>query len=56
MPKFVMDELVLEVTKTYHDLYYFDSGKFKCLGFIKDMVVTIFQLSMKEYTYEYCSC
>jgi hypothetical protein len=48
MPKSVMDELGLEVTKTYHDLYSFDSRKFKCLGVIKDMVVTLFQLPMKS--------
>jgi hypothetical protein len=48
MPKSVMDELGLEVTKTYHDLYYFDSRKVKCLGVIKDMVVTLFQLPMKS--------
>jgi ribonuclease HI len=48
MPKYVMDELGLEVTKIYHDLYYFDSRKFKCLGVIKDMVVTLFQLPMKS--------
>jgi hypothetical protein len=47
MPKFVMDELGLEITKTYHDLYSFDSRKVKCLGVIKDMVVTLFQLPMK---------
>jgi hypothetical protein len=48
MPKSVMDELGLEVTNTYHDLYSFDSRKFKCLGVIKDMVVTLFQLPMKS--------
>jgi ribonuclease HI len=48
MPKSVMDELGLEVTKTYHDLYSFDSRKVKCLGVIKDMVVTLFQLPMKS--------
>jgi hypothetical protein len=42
MPKSIMDELGLEVTKTYHDLYYFDSRKVKCIGVIKDMVVTLF--------------
>jgi hypothetical protein len=47
MPKPVMDELGLEIIKTYHDLYYFDSRKVKCLRFIKDMVVTLFQLPMK---------
>jgi hypothetical protein len=48
MPKSVMDELVLEIKKTYHDLYSFDSRKLNCLGVIKDMVVTLFQLPMKS--------
>jgi hypothetical protein len=43
-----MDEIGLEITKTYHDLYSFDSRKVKCLGVIKDMVVTLFQLPMKS--------
>jgi hypothetical protein len=38
----------LEVTKTYHDLYLFDSRKVKCLGVIKDLVITLFQLPMKS--------
>jgi hypothetical protein len=48
MTKTVMDELGLEITKTYHDLYTFDSIKVKCLGVIKDLVVTLFQLPMKS--------
>jgi hypothetical protein len=48
MPKTVMDELGLEITKTYHDLYSFDSRKVKFLGVIKDLVVTLFQLPMKS--------
>jgi hypothetical protein len=48
MPKAVMDELGLEITKAYHDLYSFDSRKVKCLGVIKDLVVTLFQLPMKS--------
>jgi hypothetical protein len=48
MPKTVMDELGLEVTKTYHDLYSFDSRKVKCLGVIKDLVVSLFQFPMKS--------
>jgi ribonuclease HI len=48
MPKTFMDELGLEVTKTYHDLYSFDSRKVKCLRVIKDMVVSLFQLPMKS--------
>ena len=47
MPKKVMDELGLEITKKYHDIYTFDSKKFKCLGVIKDLVVSITQLPMK---------
>jgi hypothetical protein len=48
IPKTVMDELGLEITKTYHDLYSFDSRKVKFLGVIKDVVVTLFQLPMKS--------
>jgi hypothetical protein len=42
IPKTVMDELGLEITKNYHDLYSFDSRKVKFLGVIKDLVVTLF--------------
>jgi hypothetical protein len=48
MPKNVMDRLGLEITKTYHDLYSFDSRKAKCLGVIEGLVVTLFQLPMKS--------
>jgi hypothetical protein len=48
MPKTVMEELGLEITKAYHDLYSFDSRKVQCLGVIKDIVVTLFQLPMKS--------
>jgi hypothetical protein len=48
MPKTVMEELRLEVTKSYHDLYSFDSRRVQCLGVIKDLVVTLFQLPMKS--------
>jgi hypothetical protein len=48
MPKIVMEELDLEITKAYHDLYSFDSRKVKCLGVIKDLVVSLFQLPMKS--------
>jgi hypothetical protein len=47
MPKSVMDELGLEITKTYHDLYSFDYRKVKCLGVIKEPIVTLFQFPMK---------
>jgi len=48
MPKSAIDELVLQITKAYHDLYSFDSRKVKCLGVIKELVVTLFQLPMKS--------
>jgi hypothetical protein len=48
MPKAVMEELGLEVTRAYHDLYSFDSRKVQCLGVIKDLVVSLFQLPMKS--------
>jgi hypothetical protein len=41
-------ELGLEGTKTYHDLYSFDSRKVKCLGVIKDLIISLFQLPMKS--------
>jgi ribonuclease HI len=48
MLKTVMEELGLEVTRAYHDLYSFDSRRVQCLGVIKDLVVTLFQLPMKS--------
>jgi hypothetical protein len=48
MPKSIMDELGLEIKKTYHDLYYFDSRKVHCLGVIKALVMTLFQFPMKS--------
>jgi ribonuclease HI/uncharacterized small protein (DUF1192 family) len=48
MPKAVMEELGLEVTRAYHELYYFDSRRVQCLGVIKDLAVSLFQLPMKS--------
>ena len=48
MPKAVMEALGLSITKTYHDLYAFDSRAVKCLGVIKDMVFNLTQLPMKS--------
>jgi hypothetical protein len=47
-PKVVMEELGLEITKPYQNLYSFESKKIKCLGLIKDMVVSLAQLPMKS--------
>ena len=43
-----MDELGLSITKPYHDLFSFDSRKVKCLGLIKDLVITLSQLPSKS--------
>jgi hypothetical protein len=48
MPKIVMEELGIEVTRAYHDLYSFDLTRVQCLGAIKDLVVSLFQLPMKS--------
>ena len=48
MPLSVMKQLNLQVTKTYRDLYSFDSNKVKCLGVIKDMVVSLAQIPARS--------
>ena len=44
MPKVITDNLWLEITKPYKDLYSFDSKKIKCLGLIRDLVVSLHQI------------
>ena len=41
MPKGVVESLGLEITRPYKDLYSFYSKRVKCLGLIKDMVVSL---------------
>jgi hypothetical protein len=48
MPKAVMNEIGLDVTKPYHDLFSFDSRKVICLGLIKDLVINLAQLPMRN--------
>lgn len=48
MPKVVMDQLGLEFTRPYKDLFSFYSRKVKCLGMIKDMVVSLAQTPVKN--------
>jgi hypothetical protein len=48
MPKVVMEDLGLEITKEYHYLFLFDSKKVKCLGVIKDLVVSLSQIPAKR--------
>lgn len=47
MPKAVMEELGLEITKTYRDLFSFDSNRVRCHGLIKDLAVTLAHAPMK---------
>jgi hypothetical protein len=44
MPKVVMDQLGLDITRPYKDLFSFDSRKVKCLGLIKYLVVYLSQI------------
>jgi hypothetical protein len=48
MPKIIMDKLGLQITKPYGDLYSFDSRRVKCMGMIKDLVVTLVQVLVKS--------
>lgn len=48
MPKTVMEELGLEITIAYHDLYSFDSRAVQCLCVIKDLAMTLTQFPMKS--------
>lgn len=48
MPKSVMEDLGLEITKLYHDLYSFDSRTVQFLGLIQHLVLTPTQLLMKS--------
>ena len=52
MPKAIMEELCLDITRLYHDLFSFDSRKVKCLGLIKDLAITLTQLPMKSMVME----
>jgi hypothetical protein len=48
MPKVVMGYLGLEITKSYHNIFSFDSKKVKCLGVIKDLDVSLSQIPAKS--------
>ena len=47
MPKVIMERLVLDITKTYMNLYSFDSSKVKCLVLINYLVVSLSQIPSK---------
>jgi hypothetical protein len=44
MPKVIMENLGLEITRPYQDLYSFDSRRVKCLHMIKYLVVNLAQI------------
>jgi hypothetical protein len=48
MPKTIMDRKGLDITRPYGDLYSFDSRRVKCVGMIKDLVVTPAQVPVKS--------
>jgi hypothetical protein len=48
IPKVIMDELGLDITRPYKDLFSFDSRKVKCLGLIKYLVVSLSQIPSKN--------
>ena len=48
MPLSVMEQLGLQITRPYKDLYSFDSKRVKCLGMIKDLVVNLAQIPAKS--------
>jgi hypothetical protein len=48
MPRSIMDRIGLEITIPYGDIYSFDSRRVKCMGMIKDLVVTLAQIPVKN--------
>jgi hypothetical protein len=48
MPKVVIDQIGLDITRTYKDLFSFDSKKVICLGLIKYLVLYLEQIPVKN--------
>ncbi len=48
MPKAIMENLGLDITRKYHDIYSFDSSRVRCIGLIKDLVVSLDQIPEKN--------
>ena len=48
MPKAIMETLNLEITRSYKDLFSFDSSKVKCIGLIKYLFVNLVQYPGKS--------
>ena len=47
MPRIIVEELGWEVTIPYKEIFSFDSSKFKCLGIIKYLVISLAQIPPK---------
>lgn len=52
MPFSVMKQLNLHITKPYKDIYSFDSKNVKCVGVIKDLVVSLAQILARRMVME----
>ena len=48
MPKTIMDNLGLDITRPYQDWCSFDSRKVRCLGLVKGLVVSLRQMPEKS--------
>ena len=48
MPLAVMEQLGLQITRPYKDLYSFESKRVMCLGMIKDLFVNLAQIMVKS--------
>jgi len=47
MQKVIMDKLGLDIIRPYKDIFSFDLSKVKCLGSIKDLVISLSQIVAK---------
>jgi len=48
MQKVIMEQLGLDITRPYHDLYSFDAKRVKCIRLIKYLSMSLTQLPMKS--------
>ena len=48
MSLYVMEQLGLQITRPYKDMYSFDLKRVKCMGTINDLVVTLAQIPVKS--------
>jgi hypothetical protein len=47
MPKIITEKFGLQIKRPYHDLYFFDARKVRCLAVIKDLVIHLAQIPVK---------